>query len=51
MCEVGTMTPSAEVYCPDTYNIFDLEIQNRLQLIQELYPDPEVMHKINLWFR
>lgn len=51
MCEVATMTPSAEVYCPETYNIFDLEIQNRLELIEELYPDPLACQKMHVWFK
>ena len=32
------MTPSSDIYCPDTYSIFHLEIQKRVQLIEEYYP-------------
>lgn len=37
MCEVCTLSSSNDIYCPDTYNIFDLEIQNRIELVKEIY--------------
>lgn len=35
--QVCTLTNSSDIYCPDTYSIFHLEIQKRLQIIEEYY--------------
>lgn len=37
MCEVCSLVSSNEIYCPETYSIFDLEIQNRYKIIDDLY--------------
>ncbi len=35
--KVCTLMHSSDIYCPDTYSIFHLEIQKRLQIIEEYY--------------
>ena len=37
MSQICTLTSSDDIYCPDSYSIFHLEIQKRLTLIEEYY--------------
>jgi serine/threonine protein kinase len=39
--QVCTLSLSSDIYCPDTYSIFHLEIQKRLKIIEEYY-SPEI---------
>jgi|688.fasta_scaffold494105_1 hypothetical protein len=43
MLEVCTLLPSSEIYCPDTYVIFDKEIQNRMEIIGEYYAEDPIL--------